>query len=194
VWGPGEHAALARAAVEHVAPLARGDRDGVVRLGVAGFDHRVLGTRDVDHLLLAGDEELVADLERLAALVVGRDDLHVDARVLVELDGANLPRAAARDEAFGGPRKHHRGAAAEALVAVFIEEDAVLEALERDGLAQLSIIGDDPPRGKRLARSAHAVGRAGGRASHRVPGPGRGVVVVELGLCAHEAHALSRRP
>src|SRR5690606_35853456 len=125
--------------VHDVARLAGRDRRReVLRLAVV-LDRRVLLAREVDGGVLAGDEELVARLVRAATLRVVGDDLGVEALDLVELDGAELLRrtsavVARLDEALGRQREDDLRADLVALLAVLVDEDRVLEALERERL------------------------------------------------------------
>ena len=104
-------------------------------------DDGMLAAREVDHLFLAGDEEFVANLVGLVAFGVGFDDLDVDAGDLVEFDGAEFALSTLGDKGLGGLGEDHAGAGDVALVAVFIEEDAVFEALEGDGIADIAVVG-----------------------------------------------------
>ena len=103
---------LAARAVEHVAGAPGRDGDGldagIVLLPVA--DDGVLRAREVDHLLAARDEELVALAVLNAGIVaIGRDDLDVEPAQLVELDGLELAHPLDFLEGLGGLREDHAG-------------------------------------------------------------------------------------
>ncbi|OPZ37080.1 MAG: hypothetical protein BWY99_01931 [Synergistetes bacterium ADurb.BinA166] len=130
--------------VQDVPGLSGRDGDAVVDLAAVVLDNRVLFPREVDHPILAGDEQLLPHLVLDAILLVVGDDLDVDARVLIELDGAELPgledlapgvRVLALREDLGRLRENDGRAVLVALVPVLVAEEAVLEALEGDGLA-----------------------------------------------------------
>lgn len=137
---PRDELHVAGVAVEDVTSLARRNGDRVVLLAVAVLDDGVLGTRIVDGLVLAGDEELFTDVVFLATLplvLVLGDDLDVEPGVRVELDGAELLLVLHLDESLRRRRKDDGGTLHEPLLTRLVEQDAVLEALERECIAHV---------------------------------------------------------
>lgn len=104
-------------------------------------DQRVLLARVIDRRLLARDEELVTLAEVTAAFAVRSDHLDVETVQLRQLDRAELPLPHLLDEDFGRLGKHDLRAALVAFVAVFVDEDAVLESLERERVAHVAARG-----------------------------------------------------
>ena len=134
--------------VHDVAGLALGDGHGDVLDATVLANDVVLLPRVVDLGLAAADEQLLAGLDLLAGLVgVVRDDLDVDALVGLQLDGAELPRhlavvVLALDEALGRLREHDLRAVLVALLAVLVDQDAVLQVLQAGGLADVDAAPD----------------------------------------------------
>lgn len=152
-----------RLAIEDVSCLACRDGDAVVQLLVTVLDDGVLLTGEVDGLLLASDEKLVSRGVLDAGVVrVVRDDADVDAASRSELLRAELLRLrrvrvgldGCLDELLRRLREDDVRSVHVALVTVLIEQEAVLQALEGDGLTHVALLaahllGDDLEAGGR---------------------------------------------
>jgi len=135
--------------IEDVASLTGRDGDGVVHVLLAVLDDGVLLAGEVDGLLLTRDEEFIARLVGHACLVgVVRDDSDVDAArrselLRSELLGLRLVRVGldgCRHELLGGSREDDGRAVDVALGAALVQKEAVLETLERHGLADVALL------------------------------------------------------
>lgn len=123
---------LAIEPVEDVASFSRRDGHREVTLLAVVLDDGMLGARVVDGVLGTRDEQFLADGVVYISFVIGRNDLDVDAGTVVEFDGTELATAAGSgDKRLGWLWEHDRGAVHIALGARFVQQDAVLELLER---------------------------------------------------------------
>ena len=108
-----------------------------MHLLLAVADNRVFRAREINHLIFAGNEHFVADFVLLAALFIRRDDFDIQAADFVQFDSPKFPRSVFADKGFRRFGEHDRRAFDKAFVAVFIEQNAVFEALKRHCVADV---------------------------------------------------------
>ena len=102
----------------------------------------VLGTRIVNHLVFASDKQFIAGLVLAGLVLIVSNDLDIDAGNVGQFDGVTTDMAVAiLHKALSGRGEHNLGAVNISLVAIFILQNAVLQAFQGNSITNVALIG-----------------------------------------------------
>ena len=139
-------------AVHDIATFALGNSNCMVHHLIIIRNDSVFGARIIDHLIVASNKQFFTDgvnLTIFALILIFGDNLNINTGNLGQLNGTeDKTTLGGSYESFSGLREHHFRTMDITLIAIFILQNTVLQALQSDGLAHITlavviILGND---------------------------------------------------